>query len=350
MNKRQTVFFLPVDPMNKEHKDPETIDLGAPRLALYMHEAWKKHQNTVYWVDIKLAQKKGLKFYQTRSNAIIPYNTLPTYCIPKIIRMETGEIIYEKVNESPRLSPKISLRHDWMKGLGSEVARQAEVNQPTQPNPNPDHDRTVRPVVTEQTSRSSAQEIDTRFSRDCMNINLFVERLEKDKDTDKNVDANHDRTWKPVVIGQPTGSSTQLDEMDIDFRMSGLPHAFVKQAENYRVRELVKKIENHPHRQALQADLQQNNAYNPFGEKSKKMIKDMGNVEPFELFETIPKVQCKECLLYWNQGIVYCTCGHLLRENQSSRRILQWTLDLLSIPNYVIKKERATSWPSLWKD
>ena len=38
------------------------------------------------------------------------------------------------------------------------------------------------------------------------------------------------------------------------------------------------------------------------------------------------------------QGIVYSTCGHLLRENQSSRGILRWTLDLLSIPNYVIKK------------
>ena len=60
---RQTVFFLPVDPMDKEHKDPDTIDLGAPRRAQYMHTAWEKHQNTVYWVDIKLAQKKGLKFY-----------------------------------------------------------------------------------------------------------------------------------------------------------------------------------------------------------------------------------------------------------------------------------------------
>ena len=48
--------------------------------------------------------------------------------------------------------------------------------------------------------------------------------------------------------------------------MSGLPHSVVKQAENSRVRELVKKIENHPHRQDLQADLQQNNAYNPFSE------------------------------------------------------------------------------------
>ena len=66
----------------------------------------------------------------------------------------------------------------------------------------------------------------------------------------------------------------------------------------------------------------------------------MGNVELFELGETIPKMQCKECLLYWNQGIVYCTCGHLFRENQSSRGILRWTLDLLSIQNYVIKKGR----------
>ena len=63
--------------------------------------------------------------------------------------------------------------------------------------------------------------------------------------------------------------------------MSGLPHAVVKQAGNSRVRELVKKIESHPHRQDIQADLQQNNAFIPFSEKSKKMIQDMGNVELF---------------------------------------------------------------------
>ena len=77
LGNRQTVFFLPVDPMDKNHKDPDTFDLNEPRHAQYMHKAWKKLQNTVYWVDINLALKKGLKFYQTRSNAIILYNTLP---------------------------------------------------------------------------------------------------------------------------------------------------------------------------------------------------------------------------------------------------------------------------------
>ena len=47
LSKRQTVFFTSVNPMDKEHKDPETVDLKAPRLAQYMHKAWKKHQNTV---------------------------------------------------------------------------------------------------------------------------------------------------------------------------------------------------------------------------------------------------------------------------------------------------------------
>ena len=64
-SKRQTVFFLPVDPMDTEHKDPDVIDLSVPRHAQYLHKAWKRHQDTVFWVDIRLAQKKGLKFYQT---------------------------------------------------------------------------------------------------------------------------------------------------------------------------------------------------------------------------------------------------------------------------------------------
>ena len=118
--------------------------------------------------------------------------------------------------------------------------------------------------MTEHASCSS-QEFDTRFSIEWKNTNLFVERLEKD--TDKDVDAYRDGTARPVVSGQPTGLFTQLEEVGIDFRVFRLPHAVVKQAENFRVRELVKKTESHPHRQNLQADPQQSNAYNPFSEK-----------------------------------------------------------------------------------
>ena len=91
LSNRQTVFFLPVDPMDKSHKDPEVIDLNAPRHARNMHTAWKKHK-----VDIKLAQKKGFKFYQTRSNIIL-YEALPACCIPKAIMLGSVEIKYEKL-------------------------------------------------------------------------------------------------------------------------------------------------------------------------------------------------------------------------------------------------------------
>ena len=133
LSNRQTVFFLPEDPMDRNHKDPDTIDLNEPRHAQYMHKAWKRHQNTEHWVDINLTLRKGLKFYQTRSNAIILHGTLPAYCIPKVFRMETGEVIYEKVYMSPRPPPKISLKHEWKRELGSEVARQPEGEVARQP-------------------------------------------------------------------------------------------------------------------------------------------------------------------------------------------------------------------------
>ena len=133
---------------------------------------------------------------------------------------------------------------------------------------------------------------------------------------------------------------SMLNEVDIDFRILGLPHSVVKQVENSRFRELVKKIENHLHRQSLQRDLQQNKAYNPFSTTSKKILQDVGNVELFELFETDPRAQGTECLSYWNEGIVYCTCWHLLKEIAANRGVIEYTLDLLSIPEYIIQKGR----------
>ena len=235
--------------------------------------------------------------------------------------------------------------------MGSELAGGGKDSQQTQPKTKKTIVRTGRPVSTEQPSGSSAQEIDERFLLGCESTNertgrpvyncvpVSVERLGKDKDADENVDADQVRTERPVGSEQSIDLFTRREDIDIDFRVSGLPHAVVKQAENFRVRELVQKIESHPHRQALQAHLQQGNAYTPFSEKSKKMIRDWG-MSYLSYAKQFPKVQCSECLLYWNQGIVYCTCGHLLRENKSIRHLHRWQWDILSIPNYVIKKER----------
>ena len=119
----------------------------------------------------------------------------------------------------------------------------------------------------------------------------------------------------------------------MDFRIPGLPHSVMKQAQSSSVRELIRKIENHPDRHALQQDLRQNQAYNPF--------RDVGNIELFESLETEPITQCTACLSCWVVGIVYCTCGHFLKkETEVNRKFVEKTMDFLSVPEYVIKKGR----------
>ena len=158
-----------------------------------------------------------------------------------------------------------------MKELDSEVAGSSKDSQQIRPKPKTQLSRTVR-LVSVQPSGLLTQQIekDVLFGSESTNsrterpvngpplslsfVPVSVERVDKDEDADENVDADQTRKEKPVR-GQPTCLFTQREEIDIDFRVSGLPHAIVKQAENFRVRELVKKIENHRHREALRADL-----------------------------------------------------------------------------------------------
>ena len=79
---------------------------SVPRRARYVQNSWKRHQDTVFWIDIDHGIiKEGLRFYQTKSNAIILQGVLPPSCIVRAARLKSGE-------------PKISLRHDlnWNKG------------------------------------------------------------------------------------------------------------------------------------------------------------------------------------------------------------------------------------------
>ena len=200
-----------------------------------MHNAWKKHQDAENWVDIDLATRKGLTFYQTRSNAIILQGTFPAYRIPKVVRLKTGEVLFEKAYMSPRPPPKISLLHDWARGevpLGStvdqqskgevvrqsqeEVARRAKFFQPTQPIPKPICDRSGQ--------------------------------------LDKRSDAVHHEI---KMLNTDNELIRERIEEDMDFNIPGLPHSTVKQLQSANVRELIQKIENHPNRHALQRDLQQ---------------------------------------------------------------------------------------------
>ena len=82
-----------------------------------------------------------------------------------------------------------------------------------------------------------------------------------------------------------TGKLVVTNNGIFDFRIQGLRHSKVEQAEQGRVRQLVDIIESYPHKEDLQADLRQNNVYNPSSESSKVMIFEIGNAECFKISE-----------------------------------------------------------------
>ena len=104
------------------------------------------------------------------------------------------------------------------------------------------------------------------------------------------------------------------DDANVDFNISRVPNAMVKRSHGINVHNLIQQIENHPQREALQSDLQQHRAFNPFCKESKDAIMAAGNTELCEIVDVEPKSQCRACL------IVYCTCGHLMKDDTTEKQ------------------------------
>ena len=176
--------------------------------------------------------------------------------------METGEVIYEKVYMSPRPPPKISLKHDWKRELGSEHAQRPEgqvvqpsgSSQSSQPIPNPSRDRSGQPVL--GIDRSGQPVVETskthiRSSDDSKSLNF---ELAHDRSGQPVVETNTENVpdgcqtrschesirfnvgdetlrdrWRQPVVNHDDSSheQTMLNEVNMDFRIPGLPHSIV---------------------------------------------------------------------------------------------------------------------------
>ena len=120
----QSLFFTAVNPMDDDQRMEEIrCDLDKPRITPYKN-TWRLHQNTVYWCNLKLAQKKGIQFYQTRSHAIVLFNTLLAICFEKAVSMKTKEEQYHKGYQSLRL-PRIILKPNSRSGQQDQHEQEA---------------------------------------------------------------------------------------------------------------------------------------------------------------------------------------------------------------------------------
>ena len=198
---------------------------------------------------------------------------------------------------SPRPPPKISLKHEWKRELGSEVARQPEGEvspqqegevarqakffQPTQPIPNPILERSGR-LDNMQNGRNTS-----RFQE--ININYFCEevssseRMERpvatlntaDSKNSSRVSSFHEsdtfnvedeelrkKLEKSMADHDDCHALIMVKNANMDFRIPGLPHSVVKHAQRTSVRQLIQKIENHPDRLSFQQDLRENQSFN----------------------------------------------------------------------------------------
>ena len=133
-------------------------------------------------------------------------------------------------------------------------------------------------------------------------------------------------------------------EYCIDFRIPGIPHFAVEQVETNRkqkVRRRIEQFENHPNRNMLLKDFKKSEEINHFSRESKALITEMGNNEIFEFYEISSKRKCSDCALYWEIGIVHCTCGKYLQPTAMNRQYNKDRYDSLSIAGYVIKKNQS---------
>ena len=86
-----------------------------------------------------------------------PGDTLPAYCISKVVVMKSEEIVYKKVYVSPRPPPKISYKDIWMCDLDSDVAGSSKDTQRIQPKPKTQLSSTGRPVCGQESKEGNRE-------------------------------------------------------------------------------------------------------------------------------------------------------------------------------------------------
>ena len=192
----------------------------------------EKHHDAVNVGRYESCNSERIDILSNSIECNCPARTLTACCIPNVVRLNSEDVLYEKAYMSPRPPPKISLRHDWTKELGSkvvqqpegevtrqqegEVARQAKFFQPTQPIPNSILDRSGQLGITQdvivvqderKTSRSQQISVNSFDEELCSSDRsgqpgitqdmISVQACSSEDSKSLNVEQTHDRSGHP---------------------------------------------------------------------------------------------------------------------------------------------------------
>ena len=70
-----------------DSQEEKSYDVMNPRKFLFKTESKVCHK-TVYWINLKNAQDKGLAFWETRSNAALLHDSVPANCLEKVVKCQ----------------------------------------------------------------------------------------------------------------------------------------------------------------------------------------------------------------------------------------------------------------------
>ena len=123
-------------------------------------------------------------------------------------------------------------------------------------------------------------------------------------------------------------------EKDSYLRVHGVSQDAVYNDQELQARYQTKSIIN---------DLGKKGKFNTFSKASRRTIKELGNIELFELGEISKTVQCPTCPRYSKEGTSYCTCGLRRVLSPEKTRNIKSRFEIMSVP-FCTMQEDDSRW------
>ena len=223
---RQTIFFTSVQQRCRWSRI--CYDTTKPRKVQHpIH--WRLEQDAVYWIHLSSAQDAGLEFWQTSSNAIITYQSVPKECVVKVAS-ENGKRELFARHLTPR---KVTLRPSWVhtRSNTASTPRETESNlQAWNSDPNASGSRIWPKEEIEQSIPESTASPTTKLTQTSSTCkesqnkskNLWLEKEIVKDDSPMTVKKNSWSrqlwvTWNSAKNWQSTMSTFAIRKLRLDF-------------------------------------------------------------------------------------------------------------------------------------
>ena len=128
---------------------------------------------------------------------------------------------------------------------------------------------------------------------------------------------NEGSSWKQLE----DSVAKDEDSFQVELRVHGVSQEVIlkDQERMTKIQTLVDKLPDAYQTKSIINDLGEKAASNTLSEAFKRTIKELGNIELYELGEISKTVQCPSCLKYSNSGTVCCSCGITEDDSRGAR-------------------------------